>query len=196
MNESGMRLVGMENAPRRVQIMANSEMGMLIFVFTEIMFFAGFISAFTIIRSAAMVWPPVGQPRLPLDETLFNTGALLASGVALVIAQRVFKRNRRQARWPLLVAIALGGLFVVLQGVEWIRMLAAGLTLTSSVLGSFFYTIIGVHALHVVVALFLLVRVLLRSFEERLRSEQLATAAIFWYFVVGIWPLIFFRVYP
>jgi heme/copper-type cytochrome/quinol oxidase subunit 3 len=185
-----------ETSPRRVQILANSEMGMLIFVFTEIMFFAGFVSAFTIIRSSAMVWPPAGQPRLPMDETLMNTAALIASGVALFVAQRVFKRNRAQARWPLLVAIVLGGAFVALQGVEWVRMLAAGLTLTSSVLGSFFYTVIGLHALHAIAALFLLVRVLIRSFDGRLRSDQLASAAIFWYFVVGVWPVIFLRVYP
>jgi heme/copper-type cytochrome/quinol oxidase subunit 3 len=196
MDESNLRLVGMESAPRRVQIMANGEMGMLLFVFTEIMLFAGFISAFTIIRASAMVWPPPGQPRLPLEETILNTAALVASGVALIVAQRVFKRHRALARWPLFVAIGLGGAFVVLQGMEWVSMLTAGLTLTSSVLGSFFYTIIGLHALHALVALGLLVRACLRLLEGRLRSDQLATPAILWYFVVGVWPVIFYRVYP
>jgi cytochrome c oxidase subunit 3 len=176
--------------------MDNGALGMLIFVFTEIMFFAGFISAFTIIRSAAIAWPPPGQPRLPLEETAFNTAALIASGVALLIANRVYKRNRSQARWPLLASIVLGAVFVVFQGVEWVGMLRAGLTFTSSVLGSFFYTIIGIHALHAVVALGMLVRAFVQLVDGRLKPGLFLATQIFWYFVVGVWPFIYLRVYP
>ena len=191
-----MGIVGMENAPRSSQIMDSRALGVLIFVFTEIMLFAGFISAFTIVRSAAMAWPPPGQPRLPMAETAINTAALLASGIALAIAHRVYKRNRDRARWPLLAAIVLGATFVFFQGVEWIGMLRAGLTLTSSVLGSFFYTIIGLHALHAVVALALLVRAWLHSYQGRLQPGLFVATQIFWYFVVGVWPFIYLRVYP
>jgi cytochrome c oxidase subunit 3 len=194
--ERDFHLVGMESAPRRSQIMDNGAMGMLIFVFTEIMFFAGFISAFTIIRSAAMAWPPPGQPRLPLEETAVNTAALLASGVVLVIANRVYKRNRMAARWPLLASIVLGGAFVVFQGVEWVALLREGLTFTSSVMGSFFYTIIGLHALHAVVALGLLVRAWVLLQAGRLKPGLFLSTQIFWYFVVGVWPFIYLRVYP
>jgi len=196
MNEDQLRLVGMEGMARRSQIMDSRALGMLIFVFTEIMLFAGFVSGFTIIRSAALAWPPPGQPRLPLEETAINTAALLASGLALVIAHRVFKRNRRQARWPLLASIVLGAMFVVFQGVEWVGMLRAGLTLTSSVLGSFFYTIIGLHALHAVAALALLVRAWLLLQQGRLQPGLFLASQIFWYFVVGVWPFIYLRVYP
>lgn len=196
MNEDHLRLLGMEDVPRRSQIMDSRALGTLIFVFTEIMLFAGFISAFTIIRSGAMAWPPPGQPRLPLAETAINTAALLASGVALIIAHRVYQRNRERARWPLLASIALGAVFVIFQGIEWLGMLRAGLTLTSSVLGSFFYTIIGLHALHVVVALALLVRAWLQLANRRLQPGVFVATQIFWYFVVGIWPFIYLRVYP
>ncbi|MBW2398540.1 MAG: heme-copper oxidase subunit III [Deltaproteobacteria bacterium] len=196
MNEEKLRLAGMENVPHRSQIMDSRALGMLIFVFTEIMLFAGFISAFTIVRSAAMAWPPPGQPRLPMEETAINTAALLASGVALAIAHQVYKRNRSQARWPLLAAISLGAIFVVFQGVEWVGMLRAGLTLTSSVLGSFFYMIIGLHALHAVVALTMLVRACLLLNQDRLQPGLFLATQIFWYFVVGVWPFIYLRVYP
>jgi cytochrome c oxidase subunit 3 len=195
-NQENLRLAGMENVPHRSQIMDSRALGMLIFVFTEIMLFAGFISAFTIVRSAAMAWPPPGQPRLPMEETAINTAALLASGVALAIAQQVYKRNRSQARWPLLAAISLGAIFVVFQGVEWVGMLRAGLTLTSSVLGSFFYMIIGLHALHAVVALTMLVRACLLLNQDRLQSGLFLATQIFWYFVVGVWPFVYLRVYP
>jgi heme/copper-type cytochrome/quinol oxidase subunit 3 len=196
LNEDSLHLAGMEDAPRRSQIMDSRALGMSIFVFTEIMLFAGFISAFTIIRSGAMAWPPPGQPRLPMEETAINTAALLASGVALAIAHRAYKRNRMQARWPLLASIVLGSMFVALQGVEWIGMLRAGLTLTSSVLGSFFYTIIGLHALHAVVALGMLVRAWLQLNQGRLQPGLFLATQIFWYFVVGVWPFVYLRVYP
>jgi cytochrome c oxidase subunit 3 len=54
--------------------------GMAIFVISEIMFFAGMISAFLIVKAAATSWPPLDQPRLPVEETAINTLALLASG--------------------------------------------------------------------------------------------------------------------
>ena len=57
--------------------------------------------------------------------------------------------------------------------------------LTSSTLGSFFYLIVGLHALHAVVALGLLVATWRRLRSGFLASSQLATAEVFWYFVVG-----------
>jgi heme/copper-type cytochrome/quinol oxidase subunit 3 len=186
---------GVAGSPR-APLVGSAAMGMLIFAFTEVMLFAGLSSAFTIIRSSALAWPPPGQPRLPFEQTAVNTAALLASGVFLVFAHRAFRRDSARARWLLLIAILLGGLFVVFQGVEWVALLRAGLTMTSSVLGSFFYLIVGLHALHAVLALAALVYAWLRLQEGRLRSDLFAGIQVFWYFVVGVWPLIYFRVYP
>jgi cytochrome c oxidase subunit 3 len=168
---------------------------MLIFVVAEAMLFAGLVSAFTIIRASAMVWPPRDQPRLPLEETAINTAALLLSGVVLFVACRAFQRDRAAAGRPLLIALLLGVFFVAFQGVEWVRLIDQGLTLTSSNLGSFFYLIIGIHALHAVAAAALLAHAWLRLRRDRLEWSQLATVAVFWYFVVGVWPILYFRVY-
>jgi len=164
---SRMRVVETRTQP----LVPSSVMGMLIFVFTEMMLFAGLISAFLIVRSSALVWPPPGQPRLPLEETALNTAALLASGACLLLARRRFQQSRRRARAPLLASMLLGAFFVGFQGVEWVAMIGQGLTLTSSTLGSFFYLIVGMHAVH-------------------------ATAEVFWYFVVGLWPFLYLVVYP
>jgi cytochrome c oxidase subunit III len=176
-------------------IIPSGVMAMLIFVFTEAMLFAGLISAFTIIRAGAMVWPPPDQPRLPVAETALNTAALLASGVLLAAARRRFRRNRARARPPLLWAMLLGGFFVVFQGAEWVALLGQGLTLQSSSLGSFFYVIVGLHALHAVAALSVLVYAWSRLRHGWLASSQLATAEVFWYFVVGLWPILYGVVY-
>ena len=191
-SDGRLRLV---SGPAREPLLPNSVLGMLMFVGTELMLFAGMLSAFAIIKSGAIVWPPPGQPRLPVEATLFNTAVLLASGVALFLARRAFQRDRRAVRTPLLAAMGLGAFFVLFQGREWVRLIAEGLTLQSSSMGSFFYLIVGVHALHAVAALVVLAWVATRLRGGFLASSQLAAAEVFWYFVVGVWPVLYVVVY-
>ncbi len=181
--------------PRPPPLLPSAVMGTLIFVFTEIMLFAGLISAFMIVRSGSVVWPPPGQPRLPLEATAFSTAALLVSAVMLYRAQRAFSQERASARRPLLAAIGLGGFFVLFQGFEWVRLIADGLTLTSSTHGSFFFLIVGMHALHAVAAILALVHVYRRLQRRMLNQSTFAAAQVFWYFVVGVWPVLYLRVY-
>ena len=168
---------------------------MLLFVLMEVMFFAGMISAFTIIKASAPLWPPPGQPRLPVWDTAINTAALLASGLCLYRSAQLFRIDRQRALRPLLWALVLGAFFVIAQGVEWVALVGQGLTLRSSSLGSFFYLIVGMHALHAVVALGLLFATWRRLRQGWLARSQLATAEVFWYFVVGLWPILYAVVY-
>ena len=187
------RLVSEKHSEPRV--ISNGVLGMSLFILTEIMLFAALVSSFSIVRASSAIWPPPDQPRLPFEETALNTLALFLSGVFLFIAQRRFDADRGSARTPLILSIALGAFFVVFQGWEWTSMLAQGLTLTSSMLGSFFYLIVGTHALHAIVAVGLLVQSWRRLESGWLQPSQLATAAVLWYFVVGAWPVIYWRVY-
>ena len=186
---------GASVAQRRQQLLPNGVLGMLVFVITEVMLFAGMISAFMIVRANAVEWPPPGQPRLPLGQTAFNTAALLLSGVTLWYAGRAFKTWPSRANAPLALTIVLGGVFVVLQGLEWIALLGQGLTLTSSAHGSFFYLIVGTHALHAVAALGALAWGFNLLSRQKLRAGTLWAVSLLWYFVVGIWPILYLRVY-
>jgi heme/copper-type cytochrome/quinol oxidase subunit 3 len=184
-------------APRR-RFGENGALGMALFVFTEIMLFSGFVSAFSIVRDSAAIgaWPPAGQPRLPIERTALNTLALLLSGVAMWLAGRAFKAGRHDAasRWTG-AALALGSAFVLLQGMEWTALLAQGLTLTSSQLGSFFYLIIGTHALHALGAIVTLAITWRLMLLRRLTGGRFAAVRMFWYFVVLVWPVLYWRVY-
>ena len=209
-------------AVARPKLIPDGILGMLVFIFTEIMLFAGLVSAHTIVRSGAQagqMWPPYGQPRLPAAETAFNTAALLASGIALLLGQVAFRRRWGVAggtvpaqtdgssvtggdatgfAWAKLllpVAALLGAFFVVSQGREWTALVAEGLTLTSSTYGAFFYLIVGTHGLHAVAAILALGWVCHRLWKDRLTAPQLGTVAVFWYFVVLVWPLLYWRVY-
>ena len=177
------------------EVVPSAVLGVLVLVACESMFFAGLVSAFTIVKSTAVVWPPVGQPRLPFEETAINTAALLASALILRVAAKRYKDDPWAAERPFLATMLLGIAFVVLQGREWVALLAQGLTLTSSTLGSFFYLIVGAHGLHAIAGI-----ILLMYAWWRLRRGQLSDAAflaiqIFWYFVVGLWPILYWRVY-
>lgn len=182
--------------PRPAPLLPNAVLGMIVFLFTEVMLFAGLISAHTITRASSVVgWPPPGQPRLPFEETALNTAALLLSGFVVFLAQRRFRRERQRAFAPLAIGLALGAFFVAFQGVEWVGLIREGLTLTSSTHGAFFYLIVGVHALHAVAALAALGWIGLRMRRGVLPASSFAAAALFWYFVVGVWPVIYLRVY-
>lgn len=179
----------------RRQLISNGVMGMLLFVVTEVMVFSGFISAFVILKSKAVVWPPPGQPRLPFEATAINTTALLVSGVVLVLAELAYRKEPRAAAGRLTVCILLGLFFVGFQGMEWMQLIGQGLTLTSSALGSFFYLIIGLHAIHAVLALGAMGWALRRLRQGRLTRSEFGTVQTFWYFVVLLWPFLYFNVY-
>jgi heme/copper-type cytochrome/quinol oxidase subunit 3 len=181
---------------RREPAVPSNVLGMILFVITEIMFFAGMFSAFMIAEGMAVDgWPPAGQPRLPVLATAFNTLALLASGGLLFIAGKRFAVDPETARKPMLGALALGAFFVVFQGVEWVQLIGEGLTLTTSTHGSFFYVMVGIHALHAVAAILSLLWAVRRHGKGALTASQLTTVQVFWYFVVGIWPVLYLQVY-
>lgn len=182
---------------KAAKLVSDSVMGMILFVFVEIMLFAGFISAFAVVKARApgSVWPPPNQPRLPFERTAINTAALILSGIVLFLAHRQYQRGNRRVGGALLAATVLGAAFVALQGVEWAALLAEGLTLTSSTYGSLFYTIIGAHALHAVVAVFALAWAVHRLRRGQLPRATLSSVALFWYFVVLVWPFLYFLVY-
>jgi len=172
--------------------------GMALFVFTEVMLFAGFVSAFIIVQSHTPpgAWPPPDQPRLPVARTALNTAALLLSGVALFVAGRRLRAlDSRAAAWWMAAALGLGGFFVVAQGMEWVALLGKGLTLTSSQLGSFFYVIVGTHALHAVAAILALAVAWQALLRGRLTRSWFGAVQLFWFFVVLIWPLLYWKVY-
>jgi len=184
--------------PRKGEkLLPDGVLGMLLFIFTEAMLFAGFISAFIIVKSqaAGQMWPPFGQPRLPVEETAVNTAALLVSGLVLGFAQFAFRKSARQAVLPFAASILLGVFFVGFQGVEWAQLLGQGLTLQSSTYGAFFYLIVGAHAIHAVGALGALVWAWFRLRDDDLGQSAFTTVQLFWYFVVLLWPILYWKVY-
>jgi len=184
--------------PRR-PLLDNLRLATLFFIGAEAMFFAGLVFGFWVLRLGAPVWPPPLQPRLPLGVTGVNTLVLLGSSVAMVVAVRALGRHSpRGLIRALATAAGLGGLFLLVQGYEWARLIGFGLTVTSGTYGATFYTIIGVHALHVFGALVWLTATLALAARGRFaggRTAPVKACAMYWHFVVGLWPLLYLSIY-
>ncbi len=182
--------------PRRLD---NVRVAMLFLIAGEVMFFAGLVSGFFVLRMAAPLWPPPLQPRLPLLVTGFNTLVLLTSSLAMIGATRAMRaRDGQRLVRGLLAAALLGALFLAIQGYEWLRLIEYGLTVSTGAYASTFYTLIGAHAVHVVGALVWLGVTLTLAARGRFldgRTAVLRACAIYWHFVVALWPVLYVSVY-
>ncbi|MGH7827117.1 MAG: cytochrome c oxidase subunit 3 [Candidatus Binatia bacterium] len=180
-------------------VVSNARLAVLMFLGAEAMFFAGLIGAFLVFRLGSSIWPPPFQPRLPIGITGVNTAILVFSALTMQLSLKAVRRGDagRLIRYLALTA-ALGGTFLAVQGYEWLRLIHFGLTLSSSVYGGLFYTLIGFHGLHVFGALIWLFVVLVHSKQGRFSKNHhtgVVTCGMYWTFVVALWPILYVLVY-
>lgn len=180
-------------------LIASGRMALLILLAAEAMLFAGFIGAFLVYKLSVPFWPPPGQPRLPIAVTLASTAVLLASALTMKLAVSGLRRRRLlKPRLYLAATAALGSLFLLVQGSEWLRLMAHGLHLAGGSYGATFYVLIGLHGLHVAAATLWLLGVtawVIASRAQPLRIAPVELCAIYWYFVCAVWPVLFVLVY-
>lgn len=182
---------------RRRPGLENARLATMFFIAAEVMFFAGLVSAYFVLRMGAAQWPPPLQPRLPVFVTGLNTLVLLGSSLALMRTLRV-RDHRTDVVRGLTVTAVLGVVFLAVQGYEWASLLSYGLTLQSGAYGATFYSLIGVHGLHVCGALVWLAVVRVAVARGRLLeppAAALRACAMYWHFVVALWPVLYVAVY-
>jgi heme/copper-type cytochrome/quinol oxidase subunit 3 len=173
--------------------------GMVIFLGSWAMLFCGMFMAYGFIRLRTPAWPPVGQPLLPLHAPILNTLMLMLSGVVLHLGYRRLQSGGQVAAFRAVAASTLlGAAFVAGQVAVWRTMIERGLTLSSSLYGSLFYTLTGIHLLHVlvgVVALCWLSFSLWRGTVNPARHLSLQLWGLYWHFVGAVWLLTFVSLY-
>jgi cytochrome c oxidase subunit 3 len=140
------------------------------------------------------------QPRQVLELPIFNTVCLLSSSLTIWVAERALKKNAigSFSLWwaltVLLAAIFLGG-----TGLEWKKLIYHdGLTISTNLFGTTFYSLVGLHATHVVVGLTMLLLVLIFALTGKLKSEharQVEVLSLYWHFVDAVWVVVFTVVY-
>jgi len=185
--------------PDEGRAVSNARLAMIVLIAGESMLFAGLIGAYLVFRLAARNWPPPDLPRLPLGLTAANSLLLLASGIPMGRALRAARRyDRRRLARSLAQTALLGGTFLLVQGIEWFRLVRHGLTLASGTYGATFYVLIGCHGVHVLAAVtWLAITALLARRGAFIAGRQapLEMCAIYWYFVCALWVVLFPLVY-
>lgn len=175
---------------------SSSVLGILMVIVVELMFFGGLISAFILAQAGQVEWPPSDQPRLPFMLTFTNMLILLVSAYFMWAYIKDVKASKTSNK--LFITIILGLVFFLIQGYEWVRILLFGIETSHSLFSSFFYTIIGLHGFHVFIGLLILsfAYFILNKTEKSYNVYNVAlTIGIFWFFVVGLWPVLYYLIY-
>jgi cytochrome c oxidase subunit III len=139
-------------------------------------------------------------PQQVLEVPIFNTICLLSSSLTIFLAERSIEHgNITVFRLWWALTVVLGIIFLVGTGMEWDKLIYHdGLTIHTNLFGTTFYSIVGLHATHVVVGLIMLLTVLIFAFTGHLRaehSERVQVLALYWHFVDAVWIVVFTVVY-
>ncbi len=185
--------------PSAVPAISNGRLAIAMLIAAETMLFTGLLGAYVVLRGSADAWPPPDQPRLPLGVTWVNTAVLAGSCWTMARGWKALReKDARGLRVGVAETAVLGAAFLAVQGTEWVRLLGHGLTVSSSVYGATFYTLIGLHGLHVLAAVAWLAAIALRLRGDRFALSRAGGAdlcAVYWYFVCGLWAVLFPLVY-
>jgi cytochrome c oxidase subunit III len=139
-------------------------------------------------------------PREVLETPIFFTACLLSSSLTIHLASKLLERGKRGAFLGLwFLTIVLGGLFLFGTGQEWHRLIYEhGLTISTNLFGTTYYSLVGLHATHVTAGLIMLSIVLLFGLAGRVGPEQstrVDVLSMYWHFVDAVWVVVFTVVY-
>jgi cytochrome c oxidase subunit 3 len=154
------------------------------------MLFAGLSSAYIVLHGVPY-WQNITLPPL----VWINTVALLASSIAVEIARSAVKKDRQAAanQWLVVTAI-LGAAFLIGQVVVWRQLVDAGVYLSTTLHGDFFYVLTGAHGVHLAGGLIGLMVVFRAAFARRLTAashEPLRVWALYWHYMDVVWLYLF-----
>jgi cytochrome c oxidase subunit III len=173
------------------------KVAMACLIFAESAIFTIFVVAYLFYVGKSLTGP---TPREVLETPIFYTICLLSSSLTNHLAGKLLERGRRGAFLGLwLLTIVLGGLFLYGTGQEWHRLIYEhGLTISTNLFGTTYYSLVGLHASHVVIGLILLSIVLFFGLAGRVGPEQSARVdvlSMYWHFVDAVWIVVFTVVY-
>jgi cytochrome c oxidase subunit III len=178
---------------------SSSLLGMVLFIASEVMFFGGLFGAYFTIRGAAAQWPPEGTPRLETWYAAILTIVLVSSSVTMQLGVWAIRRNdqRKLVLW-LAASLILGATFLAGQAYEYSTLIEEGMTLSSGVFGSTFFTLTGFHGAHVAGGAAFILIVLLRARSGQFTAryhDTVEMASYYWHFVDVVWLGLFSTIY-
>ena len=180
-----------------LSVESRGRVGMLCLIVAESAIFSIFVVAYLYYAGKSLSGP---TPREVLHLPIFNSICLFASSFTIVMAERAIAHGKVRlfAQWWL-PTIVLGVIFMLGTAREWHRLIhEEGLTITTNLFGTTYYSLVGLHAFHVVVGLTGLSIVMILTFLGYVRQEhapRIGVFSLYWHFVDAVWVVVLSVVY-
>ena len=182
---------------------SNEKLGMWVYLASDCLLFGGMISTYLIYKNRpGEIAGLAGNPNkvseyFDIPFTSMTSFILLMSSLTMVLAvNSVIRGDVSRMRLWLTSTAVLGGLFLGGQAYEFtIFVVDDDLGFTSNVASSAFFALTGLHGVHVIIGVIMLLSMLALSFGRRIRAEAVEVVGLYWHFVDIVWVLIFTIVY-
>ena len=175
---------------------SRGRVGMFGLIIGESAIFTIFVVAYVYYIGRSLNGP---TPKI-LEVPIFNSICLLSSSITIILAEHAIARGlmrRFAALWGL--TMALGIEFLIGTGIEWHKLIFEDhLTIRTNLFGTTYYSLVGLHATHVVVGMLGLSLVMLFTLMGRVKqehAERIQVLALYWHFVDAVWVVVFTVVY-
>lgn len=184
-------------APATWTLPDRSKVAMAGLILAESAIFTIFVVAYLFYVGKSLSGPTPGEV---LETPIFYAICLLSSSLTIHLAGKSLARDRVGAFlgfW--LLTIALGSFFLYGTGQEWHRLIYEhGLTISTNLFGTTYYSLVGLHAFHVTAGLLMLLIVAIFALMGRVGVEQsrgVEVLSMYWHFVDAVWIVVFTVVY-
>jgi cytochrome c oxidase subunit 3 len=176
---------------------SRGRVAMFCVIIAESAIFTIFVVAYVYYIGKSLYGP---TPQKVLDVPIFNTVCLLSSSLTIWLAEHAIEKGKilRFSLWWALT-MTLGAIFLIGTGLEWRRLIEhEGLTISTNLFGTTFYSLVGLHASHVIVGLTGLLIILIFAATGQVKqqhAERIQVFALYWHFVDAVWVVVFTVVY-
>ena len=176
----------------------SGKLGMWLFLASEVMFFTGLLGTYIVLRARMGHWPHPGE-ELNVPAAALNTFILLTSSMTMALSvAAVHRADRVRLRLFLALTILLGTAFLCVKGYEYSQKFAHGHFPGVSIFWDCYFTLTGLHGLHVIAGILTNVWVLSLTFREDFlkdRGHLVEISGLYWHFVDLVWIFLFPLVY-
>jgi len=184
-------------APRSWVLPDRGKVGMAALIIAESAIFTIFVVAYLFYAGKSLSGP---TPDQVLETPVFYTICLLSSSLTVHLAAKSLERGKHTAFLSLwFLTFILGGLFLFGTAQEWRRLIYEhGLTISTNLFGTTYYSLVGLHAFHVTAGLLMLLIVLIFGLAGRVKQDQsgrIGVLSMYWHFVDAVWVIVFTVVY-
>lgn len=194
-----MATIPLEHAPNETawRLPSRGMLGMSCLIIAESAIFSIFVVAYLYFAGRDVHGP---RPRDVLEVPIFYTVCLLSSSLFIWLAEHAIEHARMAAfRLWWAVTILLGAIFLYGTAIEWRKLILVDhLTIHTNLFGTTYYSLVGLHASHVIIGLvmmlFVLAFALLGKIEPR-HAYNIKVLAMYWHFVDAVWVVVFTVVY-